>query len=254
MPYTALVTGASAGLGAEFAKQLAALGVDLVLVARDAQRLGQLATTLGGTVRVEVLPADLVSDEGLDAVAARLSDAARPIDILINNAGFGIGHAFHESSMDDEQRMHVLLAYAPLRLTHAVLPGMLQRRRGWILNVASMAAFLPIGSYGSAKASVVMLSRSLNATYRSRGVHVTALCPGFVHTEFHARMGEQAGDAPEWMWADPTSVVRDGIRAVRRGQSVCVSDWRYRLMRPLTALMPDRLQAQFDRGFPADRT
>lgn len=244
MRTTALVTGASAGLGAEFARQLAAMGVDLVLTARDEARLAALAASLRAEhgVAVEVLAADLTEADGLERVATRLSTGDPPVDILVNNAGFGVFESFETSRVADERRLHELISWAPLRLAHAAIPGMLARRRGWILNVASAAAFLPSGSYGAAKAGVVALSRSLNARYRGRGVGVTALCPGLLDTEFHERMGEAHLPAglPAMAWADTSRVAREGLRALRRGRPVLVSDWRYRLLRPLMAVLPDR--------------
>lgn len=245
MPYVALITGASAGLGTEFARQLAAMRVDLVLVARNEARLGTLADTLRAEfgVTVEVLAADLTQADALEAVAGRLSAEERPVDILINNAGFGVYEGFEASSLDDERRLHELLSWAPLRLAHAAVPGMLSRRRGWIMNVASAAAFMPSGTYGAAKASVVSLSRALNARYRSRGIRVSALCPGLLATEFHERMGENhlPGGLPALAWADTSVVAREGLRALYRGRSVLVSDWRYRALRPFMALLPDRM-------------
>lgn len=243
MATTALITGASAGLGEEFARQLAAKGVRLVLVARDEDRLRKLAARLptrGGDH--EVLAADLTTPEELDRVATRLSDLQHPVDILINNAGFGVYEGFEESDIADERRLHELLSWVPLRLSHAVVPGMLERGKGWILNVASVAAFTPTGTYGAAKAAVVSLSRSLNARYRRRGVRVTALCPGLLATEFHERMGEDhLPELPPIAWASTERVAREGLRALARGRSVLISDWRYRLAAPLTRILPDRV-------------
>lgn len=244
MALTALITGASTGLGAELARQIAAKGVHLVLVARDRDRLEGLAAELRGRhgIEAEALPADLTRAPDLERVAARLADRAHPIDILVNNAGFGVAAGFETSELDDERRLHELLSWVPLHLAHAAVPGMLERGYGWILNVASVAAFTPTGTYGAAKAATVSLSRSLNARYRRRGVHVTALCPGLLDTEFHARMGEDhLPRLPRLAWASTARVAHEGISAVRRGRSVVVSDWRYRLLAPLTHLLPDRL-------------
>lgn len=258
MVYTALVTGASTGLGAELARQLAARRIDLVLVARDGARLRALAAELAKRhgVRVEVLPADLTDEADLERVAGRtrgetgertggLADGnavPSPVDILINNAGFGVYDGFEVSDIADERRMHELLSWVPLRLAHAAVPGMLQRRRGWIMNVASVAAFTPTGTYGAAKAAVVSLSRSLNARFRRRGLRVTALCPGLLVTEFHERMGEDHLPVlPAIAWADTARVAREGLRALYRGRSVLVSDWRYRLLTPFARVLPDRL-------------
>ncbi|SJN11610.1 short-chain dehydrogenase/reductase SDR [Leucobacter sp. 7(1)] len=243
MAVTALITGASAGLGQEFARQLARSGVRLVLVARDESRLRALAEKLGAPESPhEVLAADLTVEAGLERVAERLADPDRPVDILINNAGFGVYAGFEHSDIADERRLHELLSWVPLRLAHAAVPGMLNRGRGWILNVASVAAFTPTGTYGAAKAAVVSLSRSLNARYRRRGVRVTALCPGLLATEFHERMGEDhLPRLPPLAWAGTERVAREGLRAVRAGKPVLVSDWRYRLAQPLTRILPARV-------------
>lgn len=244
MTYTALITGASAGLGAELARQLAERRVDLVLVARDQGRLDALADELRGEfgIEAEALAADLTDETALECVAQRLADAERPVDILINNAGFGVYVGFEASDIADERRLHELLSWAPLRLAHAAIPGMLRRREGWIMNVASVAAFTPSGTYGAAKAAVVSLSRSLNARYRRAGVRVTALCPGLLDTEFHERMGvDHLPPLPRIAWADTARVAREGLRALHRGRAVLVSDWRYRLLRPLITVLPHRL-------------
>lgn len=244
MGCAALITGASAGLGRELAEQLAARRVDLVLVARDEARLEGIAARLRARhgVRVEVLAVDLTEAAGQDRAAARLQRDDDPIDILINNAGFGVYDGFEASGLADERRLHELLSWVPLRLCHAVVPGMLRRGRGWILNVASVAAFTPAGSYGSAKAALVSLSRSLRARYRRRGLRVTVLCPGLLDTEFHERMGADHLPAlPRLAWAPVQRVAREGLRGLRRGRGVVVSDWRYRLATPLTRVLPDRL-------------
>ena len=244
MGYRALITGASAGLGAEIARQLAERRIDVVLVARDRTRLERLADRLRREygVSVEVLAADLTDRGDLERVAHRVSEAGSPVDILVSNAGFGVYDGFEVSRIDDERRLHELLSWVPLRLAHAAIPGMLTRGRGWILNVASVAAFTPSGTYGAAKAAVVSLSRSLGARYRTRGVRVTALCPGLLDTEFHVRMGEDhLPRLPRIAWADTARVAREGLRGMYRGRPVVVSDWRYRLLRPLIAVLPDRV-------------
>lgn len=244
MRCTALITGASAGLGRELAVQLAAKRVDLVLVARDEARLEGIAARLRERydVRVEVLAADLTEESGQDRVAARLQHDDAPVDILVNNAGFGVYDGFETSGIADERRLHELLSWVPLRLCHAAVPGMLRRGRGWILNVASVAAFTPAGTYGAAKAALVSLSRSLRARYRRRGVRVTVLCPGLLDTEFHERMG--ADHLPALLrlaWTPVGRAAREGLRGLRRGRRIVVSDWRYRLAAPLTRVLPDRL-------------
>ena len=184
-----MITGATAGIGLAFARSLAAAGHDLVLNARDAQRLEQVADDLRKVARidVEILVADLSDREQCRAVEARLSDPHRPIEILINNAGFGINETFVDSSIDDEQRLLDVLVTAVMRLTHAAVPGMLARGSGAVINVSSVAGWIPSGTYSAAKSWVTVFSESLSAELAGTGVHVTAVCPGYTHTEFHQR-------------------------------------------------------------------
>jgi uncharacterized protein len=242
-PATALITGASAGLGAEFARQLAAQGHHLVLVARDRARLEHTAADLHrryGTT-AEVLPADLTDDAGLAAVVGRLTEAARPVGILVNNAGSGLLLDFEQNSIEEEKQHLQLHCGAPLELTHAVLPGMLERGAGRIINVASIAAFLPRGTYAAAKAWLLVFSRWANLAYRARGVAVTAVCPGLTHTEFHDRMGMDKGVAPAWAWLSAERVVRDCLADNLRGKPVSVPSKRYKAVAAVARVLPDRL-------------
>ena len=234
----ALVTGGTSGLGLEFARALAARGLSLVLVARDEQRLSEVAASL--PVETEVLAADLTVADDLERVAARVADRSRPIDVLVNNAGTGILADFHVSGIDEERRLLDLLVWAPMRLAHAALPGMLDRGRGGILTVASMAGRMPNGTYSAAKSHAITFSRSLAARYRADGIRATALLPGFLKTEFHERLGIDRSGTPDIIWASVEATAREGLRGLRKGRSVVVSDWRYRLTAPLVPLIPDR--------------
>lgn len=243
---TALVTGASAGLGELFARRLAGDGYDLVLVARDAQRLERLAAGLrdGYGRVVEVLPADLASDDGCARVADRLRDEARPVDLLVNNAGFGLGRGFLRTDLDEEERMLDVLVLAVLRLTRAALPGMVARGHGEILNVGSMAGFVPRGTYGAAKAWVISFTETLAHEVRRSGVRVAVVCPGFAHTEFHQRAGIRKEKIPAWMWLDPQRVVDEGLADLRRGKVVSVPTLRYRVLAAAGRHLPRRLVSQ----------
>ncbi|HYP73035.1 MAG TPA: SDR family NAD(P)-dependent oxidoreductase [Microbacterium sp.] len=248
MAKTALITGASSGLGAEFARQLAARGADLVLVARDRAALDEIADRLRAEhrVRVEVLVADLVDPAGLDAVASRLADPARAVGILVNNAGFGLDLDFAANDIADEDRHLDLHVRATMRLSHAALGAMLARGRGRIVNVASVAAFLPRGTYGAVKAWIVSFSRWANARYAAQGVSVTAVCPGFVHTNFHERLGLPPGQEgiPSFLWLDAQDVVREGLRDAARGRAVSIPSLRYKVLVGAARLAPAALVAR----------
>ena len=243
---TALITGASAGLGAEFARQLARRGADLILVARTAENLESLAAELRSAhgVAVEVVPADLTDESDIDRVAALLTDASAPVDLLVNNAGFGLPLRFAYNELADEVRHLRLLVEAPMRLSHAALRGM-RGRGGRIINVASVAAFIPRATYAACKTWLVSFSRWANVEYARDGVSVTALCPGFTHTSFHERMGLPPGEegVPSFMWLDARTVVRQGLRDAALGRSVSVPSWRYKAIVALTRVLPPSLLA-----------
>lgn len=238
---TALITGASSGLGAEFARQLAARGAGLVLVARDRAALDEVAAGIRAAhgVDVEVLAADLLDADALATVEQRL--AAGGIDVLVNNAGFGLDLAFEKNPVDDEVQHLRLHVEAAMRLMHAALPAMLERGSGRVVNVASVAGFVPRGTYGAVKSWLISFSRWANVVYAPRGVTVTAVCPGFVHTDFHARLGLPPGQegVPNGMWLDAATVVREGLRDAAHGRSVSVPSWRYKVLVAASRLLPD---------------
>lgn len=237
---TSLITGATAGIGLEYAQQLAARGDDLVLVARDAARLEGVAEDLrrAHRVDVEVLVADLSDREQLATVEARLADRARPVDLLVNNAGFGLKQRFLDNSADDETLMLEVLVTAVLRLSHAALGAMAERGHGGIINVSSVAAFLPRGTYSSAKAWVNTFSEWAHLEYRSRGVKVMALCPGFTKTEFHQRMQVTRGEG--FMWLEPEFLVRKSLEDFAKGRAYSIPGAQYKTIIALTKAIPNR--------------
>lgn len=238
---TSLVTGATAGIGHEFARRLAARGDDLVLVARDTARLDEVAADLRSTygVQTEVLAADLTDAAQLATVEARLADRERPVDLLVNNAGFGLKGSFLDNDIETEQRQQDVLVRAVLRLTHAALGGMVERRRGGVINVSSVAAFLPRGTYSAAKAWVNSFSAWAHNEYGDRGVTVMALCPGFVKTEFHQRLGvDREATAPRALWLDPERLVRDALADFDRGKPLSIPSKRYKAIVTATRLVP----------------
>ncbi|GAA3759087.1 SDR family oxidoreductase [Microbacterium kribbense] len=244
---TALVTGASSGLGAEFARQLADRGADLVLVGRNQDGLDAVAAQVRARSRAaEVLVADLLDPTALAAVTARLTDPARPVEILVNNAGFGLPLDFERNDIDAEVAHLRLHDEVPMRLTHAVLAPMLARGHGRILNVASIAAFMPRSTYGAVKRWLVSFSCWAHVTYAPRGVTVTVVCPGFVHTRFHERLGLPPGQEgiPGMLWLQAPDVVRVALRDLARGKAVSIPSLRYKIAARLLPLLPDRLTAR----------
>ena len=242
---TALITGATAGLGAEFARQLAEQGHRVILVARDAGRLAASAAELENSygAAAETISADLTDDAGIAAVVARLTDPARPVEILVNNAGIGLLRSFEDNDIAEEKKHLKLHVETAMELTHAALQGMLARHSGRIINVASVAAFLPRGTYSAAKAWLLSFSRSANMAYAPRGVKVTAVCPGFTHTEFHDRMGMDKTVTPRWMWLEARQVVSEGLADNAKGKAVSIPSKRYKVLTSVSRVLPSRFVA-----------
>jgi len=237
---TALVTGATAGIGHAFATHLARRGHDLVLVARDGARLEDVATTLRTDhgVDVETLVADLVVPDQLLRVEDRLRDVTRPVDLLVNNAGFGLKKRFLDNPVDDEVAMLDVLVTVVLRLSHAALGPMTERGSGGVINVSSVAAFLPRGTYAAAKAWVNSFSEWAAHEYRSQGVTVMALCPGFTKTEFHERMEVKRGEG--FLWLDVDFLVEKALQDFDKGRVYSIPGAQYKAIIGLTKLVPNR--------------
>jgi short-subunit dehydrogenase len=244
----ALVTGASAGLGAVFARLLAREGFDLALSARRVGRLedlaGELRTKHG--VQALVVPADLADPAGarslLDGVEAR----GRPVDVLINNAGYGLTGGFARREWADQRDFLQVMVTAPCELAHGVFRGMQERRWGRIVNVASMAGLSPPSAghtlYPAAKSLLIKASQSLHLEGAPYGVHVSALCPGFTYTEFHDANGTRAKASaaiPGWMWLKAEPVVEAGWRAVEANRPLCIPGLQYKAIYAAVKLLPD---------------
>lgn len=238
----ALVTGASSGLGVEYARALARSGHDVVLVARNRDRLTSLAAAIAQqfSVECEVLTADLHKTRDVARVARRLRDTAKPIRVLVNNAGYGIpGHlADSDASLErDHLAIHIT---APLELTKAALPGMLERGEGRVVFVSSVAGYLARGTYSAHKAWGLTMARSLNATYKPRGVHVSAVAPGFTKTEFHQRMAMDISIFPGFLWLRAPYVVERSLRSVEAGRAVTIPSIRYKTLVAIAAVLPKK--------------
>jgi short-subunit dehydrogenase len=246
---TALVTGATAGIGRAFATALAARGHELVLVARNGARLEALAGELVARdgIGVEVLAADLAVDTGVAAVEARLGDTNAPIDILVNNAGMGTYGNFVELDPAREVTEIQLNVLALVRLTHAALGAMTPRGVGAVLNVSSLAGYQPLPSsatYGATKAFVTSFTHAVRQETRRSGVHVMLVCPGFTHTEFHERAGLGPSDVPEFLWQSAEEVVAAALRDLDRRRTVSIPGGLNRALSALSSVAPAGLSGR----------
>jgi hypothetical protein len=253
----AVVTGASAGIGAAYARRLAAEGYDLVLVARRRERLEALAGELRSRhgVEAEALPADLTAEAELKAVEERIARAGN-LEFLLNNAGFGTTERFSEAPVDSHDAMHRLHVLATLRLTHAALRQMAARGKGAVVNVSSVAAFVTRPgntSYYATKAWVIYFTEGLYLELKAAHspVRVQALCPGYTLTEFHDVMGFDRKLVPASLWMTSEEVVEASFRGLRRGHLIVVPGWRYKLVVALLRLMPMFLRHAVARLAPA---
>ena len=244
----ALVTGASAGIGAALAEVFASHGYDLALTARRADRLAAQADKLKlrHGCEVMVLPADLADPAAPAALIERITERGRSVDALVNNAGLGLAGPYAASGWRAQADFIQVMTTAPCELVRLVLPGMIERRYGRILNVASVAGLIPGaangGLYGPSKAFLARFSQSLHLETRGQGVHVSALCPGFTYSEFHDVSGTRADMAariPAWLWMGADEVAEAGYEAVEANRPLCVPGAPYKAIVALGKLLPD---------------
>lgn len=236
----ALITGASAGLGVEFARQLAGRGSGLLLVARREERLRALALELGEEhgVPADVFAADLSEPDAAAEIEAFVRERGLRVEWLVNNAGSAGPDLLEDRDWGEQRRFFELMILSVAELCHRFVPGMRERGFGRVINVSSFAARLARAggaNYGPAKAYLVALSEELALTLQGTGVHVTALCPGFTHTEFHEVAGlmDMKRATPDFVWYDAETVVREGLEAVERGKAIHVCGRIYRWLDPL---------------------
>jgi hypothetical protein len=243
----AVITGASSGIGVAFARQLAARGWDLLLIARREDRLRELARYFAywNKISADVLPADLTDADALDHVAMRIRQE-RDLGLLINNAGFGTKGYFFEADPERQQRMHRLHVDATMMLTQAALANLVPRaaKGTGVINVSSVAAFLPAAAYGATKTWMNAFTESLAAELAvlQSPVTVQALCPGFTLTEFHDVTGQDRSAIPSWLWFPPDAVAAESLRGFERGKTMVVPGWRYKLMASGSKLAPEALR------------
>jgi short-subunit dehydrogenase len=244
----ALVTGASSGIGAALARVYASHGYDLALTARRGDRLHQLADEVRLRHGVEslVIPADLSQPDAPDQILGEIATHGRVVDALVNNAGYGLPGSYANTSWADQQAFLQVLVTAPCALAHKVLPGMLERRFGRIINVASLAGLTPASPghtlYGPAKALVIRFSEALRLETQGSGVHVSALCPGLTYSEFHDVAGTRdrvTDSAPHWMWLGADEVAQAGYEATEANRPICVTGAPNKAIAALSKLIPD---------------
>lgn len=247
-----LITGASAGIGEEFARQYAARGWDLALTARRADRLEKLARDLEEKYHIStiVIVQDLARANSIDTILKEIKAAGRHVDGVVNNAGYGLPGTFFNTKWKAQAEFLRVLYTAPIELTHKVLPGMAERKFGRIINVASLAGYTPGSNghtlYASVKSGMIKFSESIQAEARAAGyedVHCTALCPGFTWSEFHDVNGtrEKTNEMPDWMWMQAEPVVEAGINACERGQPVVVPGAVNKGLATLAKVLPEPL-------------
>ena len=234
----ALVTGATSGIGESFTRLLAANNYNIVLVARDLERMVERAQTLESKfgVKTQILQADLATDAGCTLVENFIT--GNEIDVLINNAGFGINKSFTVSDLGVEQEMLNVLVRTPMRLTHCVLPSMKARDKGIIINVSSVAGWIAGGTYSASKSYLTVLSESLNTELAATKIRVSALCPGFTRTEFHQRGRMSMKGLPAFMWLDADTLVAKSWSDALAGKAVSVPGWQYRVLTFILHVVP----------------
>jgi uncharacterized protein len=255
----ALITGASAGIGEAFARLYASRGFDVALTARRTERLEMLARELeqANSVRTLVLPADLAKPGAVDAILKEIASRGASIDVLVNNAGYGLSGRWRETTWEEQAAAVQVMLTVPLELCHKLLAGMMAQRWGRILNIASLAGFLAGGpgqtSYGAIKSALIKFSQALHAECEDAGVHVTAVCPGLTYSEFHDVNGTRASfhDVPPNLWQSAEEVAETGFEASERNRAVVVTGAANKILAGLAKLTPDPLAMEIAKAVSA---
>jgi short-subunit dehydrogenase len=234
----AMVTGATAGIGESFTRVLAREGFNIVLVARDLERMKERAATLESqfSIQTAIVQADLATDDGCAKVEKYITD--NQVEVLINNAGFGINKAFSMSDLNSEQQLLDVLVRTPMRLMHTVIPQMKARNSGSIVNVSSVAGWIAGGTYSAAKSYLTVLSESLHTELRGTGIKISALCPGFTRTEFHERGRMRMNGLPNFMWLSADRVVSQAWKENQNGKVLSVPGWQYLILSTISRFGP----------------
>ncbi|MDO4917146.1 MAG: SDR family NAD(P)-dependent oxidoreductase [Rothia sp. (in: high G+C Gram-positive bacteria)] len=238
-----LITGASSGIGVAFAHEYARAGYSLVVTARNGWLLESLASELRTKygVAVEVLVADLMKADDVAQLVHRIQHTEKPVEVLVNNAGFGLGKSFHDATAEQHLAQVDVLARVPLQLMHSAIVSMRERGRGKIINVASVAAFTPGGTYSAVKRFVVSMSESANLQYASQGLLITAVCPSLTHSEFHRNMQATEPKLPRNFWLTPEYVAQQAIAANNAGKAVVIPSLTYKVLVRASRILPRKM-------------
>lgn len=242
----AVITGPTSGIGLAYAQQLAREGYELLLIGRNEEKLQQLQAKL--LTKSEIYVADLSVHDQIIQTGNHLKTLDQ-IDILVNNAGFGSALPFTENSLEEELEQLEVLVKAVMVLTHAVLPKMKKQNSGIVLNISSVAAWLPTGSYAAAKSYVTAFTEAIAAELKGSKVQVTAVAPGFTKTKFFDRSQMSDDEVPSWLWLTPEQVAKESLKDARSGQLISIPGAQYKAMTTLSRTLPRPLVRFFSHEF-----
>jgi short-subunit dehydrogenase len=249
----ALVTGASAGIGLEFVHQLSKKGYDVILVSRNKNKLEEIAKDVVNKygIKTEILTADLGTEQGIKQTCDFILQ--NDVEFVVNNAGLGINKPFHATDLAEEVNLLNVLVKAPLEISHAAINQMMKKNKGFIVNVGSVAAWTTSGTYSAAKVWLTSFSESLNTNYKSSGINVTVVAPGFTRTEFHQRAQMPTNEIPNWMWISTQLVVKESIKAVLKAKPVVIPHLKYKILFVFLRVMPRSFIRKFSNSYQSRR-